>query len=241
MKKETYGKQSITSSFKYIAKSGGTVVHLYLWIVNYEVFSGSVNSSNLKDKVATTHVWNTEFLVNMLILPRWTGLYQVIIFGGFTVSYKLQYMRWSHWYGILKRSSRHQCKYFNMLISFAGLKNPITLMSYVTPIMTVTTAIFSLMLDPWHNLSKNKYFDNSSHIMQSCLLMLLGGALAFFMVRVYTKIFLHDNILSVGCISQPFSPNVVVFAIVLLVLFVIWFHFICRFWLNIFLFQQLVQ
>lgn len=63
-----------------------------------------------------------------------------------------------------------------------GLKNPITLMSYVTPVMTVATAIFSLMLDPWHNLSKNKYFDSSTHIMQSCLLMLLGGTLAFFMV-----------------------------------------------------------
>lgn len=63
-----------------------------------------------------------------------------------------------------------------------GLKNPITLMSYVTPVMTVITAIFSLMLDPWHNLSKNQYFDNSTHIMQSSLLMLLGGTLAFFMV-----------------------------------------------------------
>ncbi|ONK81959.1 uncharacterized protein A4U43_C01F34670 [Asparagus officinalis] len=63
-----------------------------------------------------------------------------------------------------------------------GLKNPITLMSYVTPVMAVTTALCSLMLDPWHDLSKNKYFDNSSHIIQSFLLMLLGGALAFFMV-----------------------------------------------------------
>jgi len=114
---------------------------------------------------------------------------------------------------------------FNMFICFAGLKNPITLMSYVTPVMTVTTAIFSLMLDPWHNLSKNKYFDNSSHIIQSCLLMLLGGALAFFMVRFYTKFFLQDNRLSFGCISPPFSANVVVCVIVPVVLFIRWSHF----------------
>ncbi|ONK68281.1 uncharacterized protein A4U43_C05F9610 [Asparagus officinalis] len=63
-----------------------------------------------------------------------------------------------------------------------GLRNPITLMSYVTPVMAVTTAIGSLVLDPWHNLSENKYFDSSTHIIWSCLLMLLGGALAFFMV-----------------------------------------------------------
>lgn len=63
-----------------------------------------------------------------------------------------------------------------------GLKNPITLMSHVTPVMALVTAILSLLLDPWHDLKSNKYFDSSKHIILSFLLMLLGGALAFFMV-----------------------------------------------------------
>ncbi|WOK91425.1 putative sugar phosphate/phosphate translocator [Canna indica] len=63
-----------------------------------------------------------------------------------------------------------------------GLKNPMALMSSVTPVMAVITAVLSLMLDPWHKFKGNRYFDNSKHVMQSCLLMLLGGALAFLMV-----------------------------------------------------------
>ncbi|XP_057809245.1 probable sugar phosphate/phosphate translocator At1g06470 [Salvia miltiorrhiza] len=63
-----------------------------------------------------------------------------------------------------------------------GLKNPLTLMSYVTPIMAIATGVLSLMLDPWHELRKNDYFNSSSHILRSSLLMLFGGTLAFFMV-----------------------------------------------------------
>ncbi|CAL9151013.1 unnamed protein product [Musa hybrid cultivar] len=63
-----------------------------------------------------------------------------------------------------------------------GLKNPIALMSYVTPVMALITAVLSLLLDPWQKFKGNNYFNSSKHIMQSCLLMLLGGALAFFMV-----------------------------------------------------------
>ncbi|KAL2496720.1 putative sugar phosphate/phosphate translocator [Forsythia ovata] len=63
-----------------------------------------------------------------------------------------------------------------------GLKNPLTLMSYVTPIMAIATALLSLMLDPWHEFRMNNYFDSSWHIARSCLLMLFGGTLAFFMV-----------------------------------------------------------
>ncbi|CAJ1964495.1 unnamed protein product [Sphenostylis stenocarpa] len=62
------------------------------------------------------------------------------------------------------------------------LKNPLTLMSYVTPVMAVATALLSLALDPWDEFQENKYFDNSTHITRSCWLMLLGGTLAFFMV-----------------------------------------------------------
>ncbi|KAL2497014.1 putative sugar phosphate/phosphate translocator [Forsythia ovata] len=63
-----------------------------------------------------------------------------------------------------------------------GLKNPLTLMSYVTPIMAIATALLSLMLDPWHEFRMSNYFDSSWHIARSCLLMLFGGTLAFFMV-----------------------------------------------------------
>ncbi|XP_006644708.2 probable sugar phosphate/phosphate translocator At1g06470 [Oryza brachyantha] len=63
-----------------------------------------------------------------------------------------------------------------------GLRNPFTLMSYVTPVMAITTAILSIVMDPWHDVRASNFFDNSTHIIKSSLLMLLGGALAFFMV-----------------------------------------------------------
>ncbi|KAK3161944.1 hypothetical protein QOZ80_1BG0083380 [Eleusine coracana subsp. coracana] len=63
-----------------------------------------------------------------------------------------------------------------------GLKNPFTFMSYVTPVMAIVTAIISIALDPWDDLRASRFFDSHAHIIRSCLLMLLGGALAFFMV-----------------------------------------------------------
>jgi len=69
----------------------------------------------------------------------------------------------------------------------SGLKNPITLMSYVTPVMAVSTALLSLALDPWDEFRENQYFDSSVHITRSCLLMLLGGSIAFLMVRLRVR------------------------------------------------------
>ncbi|KAJ0462082.1 putative sugar phosphate transporter domain-containing protein [Helianthus annuus] len=63
-----------------------------------------------------------------------------------------------------------------------GLKNPLTLMSYVTPVMALLTALLSLILDPWGEFRTSSYFDSKLHIMRSCFLMLFGGTLAFFMV-----------------------------------------------------------
>ncbi|KAE8734548.1 putative sugar phosphate/phosphate translocator [Hibiscus syriacus] len=63
-----------------------------------------------------------------------------------------------------------------------GLKNPLTFMSYVTPIMAVATAVLSLFLDPWHEFRYNNYFNSSWQLGRTCLLMLFGGTLAFFMV-----------------------------------------------------------
>lgn len=63
-----------------------------------------------------------------------------------------------------------------------GLKNPLTLMSYVTPVMALLTAFLSLILDPWDEFRSSSYFDTSAHIIRSCFLLLFGGTLAFFMV-----------------------------------------------------------
>lgn len=63
-----------------------------------------------------------------------------------------------------------------------GLKNPLTLMSYVTPVMAVATALFSLVLDPWHEFRASNYFNTPWHVTRSFLLMFFGGTLAFFMV-----------------------------------------------------------
>ncbi|KAF7093669.1 hypothetical protein CFC21_096071 [Triticum aestivum] len=65
-----------------------------------------------------------------------------------------------------------------------GLKDPITLMSHVTPVMAIATMVLSLLLDPWSDFRKNTYFDNPWHVMRSFLLMLIGGSLAFFMQQV---------------------------------------------------------
>ena len=73
--------------------------------------------------------------------------------------------------------------YLNLLLFLlSGLKNPLTFMSYVTPIMALVTGLMSLLLDPWDEFPQNEYFNSSWHITRSCLLMLFGGFLAFFMV-----------------------------------------------------------
>nr|GEX94042.1 probable sugar phosphate/phosphate translocator At1g06470 [Tanacetum cinerariifolium] len=63
-----------------------------------------------------------------------------------------------------------------------GLKNPLTLMSYVTPVMALLTGLLSLALEPWGDFKTSSYFDSSGHIIRSCFLLLFGGTLAFFMV-----------------------------------------------------------
>ncbi|KAJ8763027.1 hypothetical protein K2173_023232 [Erythroxylum novogranatense] len=63
-----------------------------------------------------------------------------------------------------------------------GLKNPLTLMSSVTPVMAMLTGLLSLIFDPWLEFKSSSYFDSSWHIARSCLLMFFGGSLAFFMV-----------------------------------------------------------
>jgi solute carrier family 35 protein C2 len=57
-------------------------------------------------------------------------------------------------------------------------------MSHVAPVMAIVTAIISIAMDPWHDFSASHIFDSSAHIIRSSLLLLLGGALAFFMVCI---------------------------------------------------------
>jgi len=57
-------------------------------------------------------------------------------------------------------------------------------MSHVTPVMAIVTAIISIAMDPWHDFRASRFFDSSAHIIRSSLLLLLGGALAFFMVCI---------------------------------------------------------
>ncbi|OAE19394.1 hypothetical protein AXG93_698s1230 [Marchantia polymorpha subsp. ruderalis] len=63
-----------------------------------------------------------------------------------------------------------------------GLNNPFAVMSYLTPVMTALSLILSLILEPWSKFGESHYFDTPRHVMSSCALMLLGGALAFCMV-----------------------------------------------------------
>ncbi|XP_063946492.1 probable sugar phosphate/phosphate translocator At1g06470 isoform X2 [Daucus carota subsp. sativus] len=63
-----------------------------------------------------------------------------------------------------------------------GLQNPLMLMSFIAPVMAVSTGILSLIFEPWSEFGTNVYFNSSWHITRSCLLLLLGGTLAFFMV-----------------------------------------------------------
>ncbi|GER56479.1 nucleotide/sugar transporter family protein [Striga asiatica] len=71
--------------------------------------------------------------------------------------------------------------YFSLVLH-QSLQNPLTLMSYVTPVMAIATALLSLMLDPWQEFRASDYFNSSWHTAKSCLLMLFGGTLAFVMV-----------------------------------------------------------
>lgn len=70
-------------------------------------------------------------------------------------------------------------------------------MSYVTPIMALATGLMSLVLDPWDEFPQNKYFNSSWNITRTCLLLLFGGFLAFFMVICLLIIIATLN----GCIE----------------------------------------
>ncbi|KAG9448189.1 hypothetical protein H6P81_014317 [Aristolochia fimbriata] len=95
-----------------------------------------------------------------------------------------------------------------------GLKHPITLMSYVAPIMAVTTALFSLVMDPWYKFKGNHYFNSPWHILQSCLLMIIGGTLAFLMVLIEYMLVSETSAVTVtiaGVVKEAVTILVAVF------------------------------
>jgi solute carrier family 35 protein C2 len=57
-------------------------------------------------------------------------------------------------------------------------------MSVLTPIMAAISLVLSFALEPWRKFGESHFFDSPEHILYSIAIMLLGGCLAFFMVRV---------------------------------------------------------
>ncbi|KAK4758924.1 hypothetical protein SAY87_020225 [Trapa incisa] len=95
-----------------------------------------------------------------------------------------------------------------------GLKDPITFMGQVTPMMAAATAVFSLLLDPWQELRRNNYFNNSLHVTRSCLLMFFGGTLAFFMVLtefILVSVTSAVTVTIAGVVKEAFTILVAVF------------------------------
>ncbi|GLT26707.1 hypothetical protein SLA2020_017530 [Shorea laevis] len=114
------------------------------------------------------------------------GIIVVISFGVLlTVSKETEFEFWGFLFVMLAAvvSGFRWCMTQILLQKEAsGLRNPLMLMSYLTPVMAGATAVLFLFLDPWHEFRKNNYFNNSWHVARSCFLMLFGGTLAFFMV-----------------------------------------------------------
>ncbi|KAH9314699.1 hypothetical protein KI387_023326 [Taxus chinensis] len=98
-----------------------------------------------------------------------------------------------------------------------GLTNPFAVMSYLTPVMALITAIFSFISEPWSNLSNTRYFDTAHHVFQSSMLMLLGGSLAFFMV-------LTEYLLISATSAVTFTVAGIVKEVVTIVVAVFFFH-----------------
>ena len=96
----------------------------------------------------------------------------------------------------------------HFLLCYAGLKNPFTLMSYVTPVMAITTAILSIALDPWHDFRASHFFDSSAHILESSLLMLLGGSFAFFMVWSHTPYWEVKHLVPAFYVTFSHAPRI---------------------------------
>eukprot|EP00252_Welwitschia_mirabilis_P009445 TRINITY_DN22024_c0_g1_i2.p1 TRINITY_DN22024_c0_g1~~TRINITY_DN22024_c0_g1_i2.p1 ORF type:complete len:490 (-),score=74.92 TRINITY_DN22024_c0_g1_i2:384-1853(-) len=98
-----------------------------------------------------------------------------------------------------------------------GLTNPFATMSYIAPVMALITAVFSLISEPWLSLTKTRYFDTPQHIFGSCLLMLLGGTLAFFMV-------LCEYLLVSATSAVTFTVAGIVKEVVTIVVAIFFFH-----------------
>ncbi|EYU30743.1 hypothetical protein MIMGU_mgv1a017962mg [Erythranthe guttata] len=112
--------------------------------------------------------WGFLFVMLAAVMSgfRWT-MTQILLQGGFV---------------IYPFNIGNMLTFFLTSVLLTGLKNPLTLMSYVTPIMAIATALLSLVLDPWPDFTRTDYFNSSWNIARSFSLMFFGGTLAFFMV-----------------------------------------------------------
>ncbi|MCO5568521.1 hypothetical protein L7F22_022220 [Adiantum nelumboides] len=63
-----------------------------------------------------------------------------------------------------------------------GLTNPLAVMAQLAPVMAILTGVLSVASEPWHKLREHPFFDTYNNAFKSCLLLFLGGSLAFFMV-----------------------------------------------------------
>ncbi|TFY79984.1 hypothetical protein EWM64_g4028 [Hericium alpestre] len=63
-----------------------------------------------------------------------------------------------------------------------GLDNPAATLFWLSPVMGVTLAIMSAIVDRWSTLSGSHFFDGAATTFRTCVLLLLPGILAFSMV-----------------------------------------------------------
>jgi len=63
-----------------------------------------------------------------------------------------------------------------------GLDSPAAMIFWLSPVMGLTLAIVSSILDSWITLFRSHFFDGISETFRTCFLLFIPGALAFAMV-----------------------------------------------------------
>ncbi|KAA1478127.1 TPT-domain-containing protein [Dentipellis sp. KUC8613] len=63
-----------------------------------------------------------------------------------------------------------------------GLDNPAATLFWLSPVMGVTLAVISLVIDRWSTLPGSRFFDSFETTIKTCVLLFLPGVLAFSMV-----------------------------------------------------------
>ncbi|THG96174.1 hypothetical protein EW026_g5607 [Hermanssonia centrifuga] len=63
-----------------------------------------------------------------------------------------------------------------------GLDNPVSTIFWLSPIMGLSVAIISAVLDRWSELVGSRFFDSAGASFKTCFLLTIPGALAFCMI-----------------------------------------------------------